>query len=190
MRSSAYNNSGTRTPLSVGASMSVVSSRCFSSPSTYSPNSVGLNGHPCFTPIRHLKMADKPCDDRTAALSCAYRDLMLSKVLLQTPSSCSTCHSTARGTVSNAFLKSTKQQYSLPASCPNQRFFATDCDIGLAGLLSHGQSIANSFARYRTSVRSAIHANSSASKVAKVRVIGKPPDLCWSYFSTIPGPPR
>ncbi len=104
--------------------MSAVSSKCFSSPSTYNPNRVGLSGHPCFTPMRHLKMAERPCDDRTAALSCAYRDLMMSRILPRTPSSSSTCHGTARGTVSNAFLKSTKQQYSLPAfpfclDCPH-----------------------------------------------------------------------
>ena len=42
MRSSAYSNNGTVTPMSVGASMSAVVSKCFSSPSKYSPNSVGL----------------------------------------------------------------------------------------------------------------------------------------------------
>ncbi|DBA84031.1 TPA: hypothetical protein ACH3X1_016797 [Trebouxia sp. C0004] len=115
MRSSAYKTSGTITPISLGASMSAVSSKRFSSPSTYKPNRVGLSGHPCFTPMRHLKMAEMPCDDRTAALSCAYRDLMMSRILPWTPSSSSTCHSTARGTVSNAFLKSMKQQYNLPA---------------------------------------------------------------------------
>ena len=60
-------------------------------------------------------MADMPCNDRTAALSRAYRDLMISRILPRTPSSSSTCHSTARGTASKAFLKSTKQQYSLLA---------------------------------------------------------------------------
>ncbi|DBA82775.1 TPA: hypothetical protein ACH3X1_007003 [Trebouxia sp. C0004] len=34
---------------------------------------VGLREHPCSTPMRHLKTAEMPCDDRTAALSCAYR---------------------------------------------------------------------------------------------------------------------
>ena len=47
---------------SVGAS---TSSKCCSNSSTYSPNSVGLTGHPCFTPMRHLNMADMPSDGRT-----------------------------------------------------------------------------------------------------------------------------
>ena len=72
--SSAYNSRGTVTPMSVGASMAAVSSKCFLSPSTYKSNSVGLSRHPCFTPIRHLKMADMSCEDRIAALSCAYRE--------------------------------------------------------------------------------------------------------------------
>ena len=100
-----------------GASMSAVSKRCFSSPSTYNPNSVGLKGHPCLTPIsyiRHLKISESPSDVRTAALSYAYIDLMMSKTLPWTPRSSSTCHSKACSTVSNAFSKSTKHQYSLP----------------------------------------------------------------------------
>ena len=109
MRSSAYNNSGAKMPQRSGASMLAVSKRCFASSSTYNPNSAGLKGHPCLTPIRHLKISESPSDVRTAALSCAYIDLMMSKTLPWTPRSSSTCHSK-----SNAFLKSTRQQYSLP----------------------------------------------------------------------------
>ena len=65
MRSSAYSNRGISVSISSGASMPGVLSKCFSRPSTNSPNSVGLNGHPCLTPIRHLNMADNPCDERT-----------------------------------------------------------------------------------------------------------------------------
>jgi len=114
MRSSAYNNRGAKMPQRSGASISAVFKRCFSSPSTHNPNSVGLKGHPCLTPIRHLKISESPFDVRTAALSCAYIDLMMSNTLPWTPRSSSTCHSKACSTVSNAFSKSTKHQYSLP----------------------------------------------------------------------------
>ena len=71
---------GITTLISVGASMSVMSSKRFSNPPTYSPNS-GPSGHPCFTSMRHLKIANMPCDDRTASLSSAYRDLMTSRIV-------------------------------------------------------------------------------------------------------------
>ena len=84
MRSSAYSSSGTKMPQSSGASMPSVSGRCFSNPSTYNPNS-GKQGHPCLTPIRHLKISESPSEVRTAALSCAYIHVIMSKTLLGHP---------------------------------------------------------------------------------------------------------
>ena len=49
-------------------------------------SSVGVSEHPCFTPMRHLKSSKWPWDDRTAALWCAYKDLMMCKILPVTPS--------------------------------------------------------------------------------------------------------
>ena len=59
MRSSVYSNNGTRAPLQVGASMSADSNVCFSSPSTYSPNSGGLS--------RHLACVYTPCSSSAEA---------------------------------------------------------------------------------------------------------------------------
>ena len=101
--------------MSVDASVSAKLSKCFSKLSICKSHSIGLNERPCFTPMRHLKMADVPYNDQIAALSCAYRDWMVSKILPLTPTSSSTWHSPAQGTLSNASLKSTKQQNSLPA---------------------------------------------------------------------------
>ncbi len=110
LRSSAYSNSGTRVPLREGASLSAVSSRCLSSPSTYTPNSVGLSGHPCLTPIRHLKMAQNHYNDRSAALLRVYRDLMSpGHQVATTPA---TAHHEIQ--FQNAILKSPKQQYIMP----------------------------------------------------------------------------
>ena len=54
MRSSAYSNSGT-IPMSMVRQCQEGQASAF--PSTYKPNSVGLSGHPCFTPMRHLKIS-------------------------------------------------------------------------------------------------------------------------------------
>ena len=94
--------------------MPAILSRCCFGPSMYTPNSVGLSGQPCLTIQRHLKISEIPSDVRAAALLLLYMDLMFCSILPLTPSSSNTCHNRASGTLSNAFLKSTKQQNSLP----------------------------------------------------------------------------
>lgn len=43
-----------------------------------------MRGHPCFALMRHVKMADMPCNDRTAALSYSYRDSVTSNIFPMT----------------------------------------------------------------------------------------------------------
>jgi len=97
-----------------------VSIKCCSSPSTNNPNTVALSGQPCLTPIKQSKISEMPSEFLTAALSRAYKDLMQSRIGPRGPTRSNTCHSKPRGTVSNAFLKSTKQQYSFPDAFPRR----------------------------------------------------------------------
>jgi hypothetical protein len=77
--------------------------------SKYSPNSKGLKGQPCFTPCWHLKLEVTPSFRWLMhTVSLAYIACMHYKKRPSTPKSANTCHSTSCGTVSNAFLKSTK----------------------------------------------------------------------------------
>ena len=79
----------------------------------------------CGVSIRYFMLSLVPasgfsfiCNDRTFALSCAYRDVILSnvfRILRQTQASCSTCHNTRESTLLSACLQSTQQLYSLPA---------------------------------------------------------------------------
>lgn len=105
-------------PAREGASWPNVSLRCCYKPSTYSPNRVVLSGQPCLTPIKQSNIAEMPSAVFTAALSWAYRDLMQLRIGPRMPTRSKTCHSKPQGTVSNAFLKSTKQEYSLPVVFP------------------------------------------------------------------------
>ncbi|DBB01472.1 TPA: hypothetical protein ACH3X1_000128 [Trebouxia sp. C0004] len=68
--------------------------------------------------MKQSKISEMPSEFLTAALSCAYKDLMQSRIGPRIPTRSNTCHSKPQGTISNAFLKSTKQQYSFPDAFP------------------------------------------------------------------------
>ncbi len=109
-RSSAKNSSHTCTFARAGASHSLSSKR-LSKASKYNLNSRGLKGQPCFTPCWHLKLEVTPLLGwlmRTVSL--AYIGYKHRKKRPSTPRPANTYHSTSRGTLSNVFLKSTKQQ--------------------------------------------------------------------------------
>ncbi len=109
-RSSVKSNSHTCTSIRAGALHSLPS-KCPSRTSKYSPNSRGLRGQPCFTPCWHLKLKVTPLLGWLMRMvSLAYIACMHHKKCPSTSRLTNTCHNTSHGTVSNAFLKSTKQQ--------------------------------------------------------------------------------
>ncbi len=59
-KSSAYSSNLTIMFASCGGLSPSSASRCFSSPSRYSPKSSGLSGQPCLTPMPHGNRADSP----------------------------------------------------------------------------------------------------------------------------------
>jgi hypothetical protein len=77
--------------------------------SKYSPNNKGLKGQTCFTPCWHLKLEVTPSlgwlmhTVSLAYIACRHR-----KKRPSTLKQANTCQSTSCGTISNAFLKSTK----------------------------------------------------------------------------------
>jgi hypothetical protein len=105
-------NSHTCTSARVDASHSLPS-KCPSRASKYNPNSRGLKGQPCFTPYWHLKLEVTPSLGwlmHTVPLAyITYRHYKKGPSTLRPTN---TCHNTSRGTISNVFLKFTKQQYS------------------------------------------------------------------------------
>ncbi len=109
-RSSAKSSNHTCTSARVGASHFLPSKRP-SKASKYNPNSKGLKGQPCFTHCWHLKLEVTPLLGwlmRTVSL--AYIACRHYKKCPSTPRSANTCHNTSHSTLSNTFLKSTKQQ--------------------------------------------------------------------------------
>ncbi len=108
-RSFVKSNNHTCTSARAGASHFLPSKRC-SKASKYNPNSKGLRGQPCFTPCWHLKLEVTPSFGwlmRTVSL--AYITCRHRKKRPSTPRFTNTYHNTSRGTISNAFFKSTKQ---------------------------------------------------------------------------------
>ncbi len=85
----------------------------FSRPSMKRPNKSGLRGYPCFTPMRQRKVGVSPsfgwCRQ---AWSWRYMEHKHSNIRPLMPSPSNTCHNRSLGTVSKAFLKSTKQVYN------------------------------------------------------------------------------
>jgi hypothetical protein len=127
VRSSAKNSSHTWKFVKAGASHYLLCKRPFKA-SKYSPNSRGLRGQPCFTPCWHVKLKVTPSLGwlmhivSLAYIACKHR-----KKCSSTRRPANTCHNTSCGTVSNAFLKSTKQQYS-------DFFFALLCSIKICNM--------------------------------------------------------
>ncbi len=92
-----------------GASHSL-SSKHPSRASKYSPNNKGLKGQPCFTPCWHLKLEVTPSLGWLMRMvSLAYITCRHRKKCPSTPRPTNTCHNISHGTISNVFLKSTKQ---------------------------------------------------------------------------------
>jgi hypothetical protein len=109
-RSFAKSSSHTCTSARAGASHFLPSKRP-SRASKHSPNSKGLRGQPCFTPCWHLKLEVTPSLGWLMhTVSLAYIAYKHCKKRPSTLRPVNTCHSTSRDTISNAFLKSTKQQ--------------------------------------------------------------------------------
>jgi len=109
-RSSAKNNNHTRTSARANASHSL-SSKHPSRASKYNPNNRGLKRQPCFTPRLHLKLEVRPSLGWLMhTLSLAYNTCKHCKKRPSTPRLTNTYHITSHGTISNGFLKSTKQQ--------------------------------------------------------------------------------
>jgi hypothetical protein len=109
-RTCAKNNSHTCTSVGAGASHFLPSKRPFRA-SKYSPNSRGLRGQPYFTPCWHLKLEVTPLLGWLMHMvSLAYIACRHHKKHPSTLRPTNTCHSISRGTISNAFLKSTKHQ--------------------------------------------------------------------------------
>ncbi len=110
VRSSAKSNSHMCTFARANASHSLPSKRPFKA-FKYSPNSRGLRGQPCFTPCWHLKLEVTPSLGwLMRIISLAYITYRHRKKRPSTLSLVDACHITSCGTISNAFLKSTKQQ--------------------------------------------------------------------------------
>ncbi len=109
-RSYAKRKSHTCTSAKAGASCSLLSIRP-SRASKYGLNSRGLRRQPCFTPYWHLKLEMTPSlgwlvhTIPLAYIACRHR-----KKCPSTSRLANTCHNTSHGTISNIFLKSTKQQ--------------------------------------------------------------------------------
>jgi len=95
-----------------GVSPSKTFSR-FSRPSMKRPNKSGLRGHPCFILMRQKKVGMSPSSGWCRqAWSWQYMERKHSNIRPLMPSPSSTCHNRSLGTISKAFLKSTKQVYS------------------------------------------------------------------------------
>ncbi len=109
-RSFAKSNNYTCTSIRAGASHFLLSKRSFTT-SKYSPNNKGLKKQPCFTPYWHLKLEVTPSLGwfmRT--VSFAYIAYKHCKKRPSTSRPANTYQSTSCDTISNAFLKSIKQQ--------------------------------------------------------------------------------
>ncbi len=110
VRSSTKNNSHMCKFARANASHSLLC-KCPSRASKYSPNNKGLKRHPCFTPCWHLKLEVTPSFGwlmhtiSLAYIICKHRKKRPSTLKLT-----NTCHSTSHDTISNVFLKSTKQR--------------------------------------------------------------------------------
>jgi hypothetical protein len=110
MRSSVKSNNHMCMFARVSASHFLPSKRP-SRASKYSPNSKGLRGQPCFTLYWHLKLEVTPSLVWLMRIvSLVYIAFKHRKKHPSTSRLTNTCHNTSRGTISNAFLKSTKQQ--------------------------------------------------------------------------------
>ena len=109
----SYSNSGIKTLEREGALCPGVVIRCCSRPSTNSPKTAALSGQPCFTHIRHSKMSEMPFWTHSCTVMRVQGLDGQSSIGPRIPMVSNTCHSKPRGTVSNAFLKSTKQECSL-----------------------------------------------------------------------------
>ncbi len=110
VKSSTKNNNHTCTSTKAGTSHSLSSKRP-SRASKYSPNNRGLRGQPCFTPCWHLKLEVTPSFGWLMRMvSLAYIACRHHKKCPSTPRLANTYHNTSHGTISNTFLKSTKQQ--------------------------------------------------------------------------------
>jgi hypothetical protein len=107
VRSFAKNNNHTCKSVKDGASH-FLSSKHPSKASKYSPDSKGLKGQPCFTPCWHLKFEVTPL--LGWLMHTAYIAYSHCKKHPSTSRPTNTYHNTSCGTISNAFLKSTKQQ--------------------------------------------------------------------------------
>ncbi len=108
-RSFAKNNNHMCTFVRAGALHSLPS-KCHSRASKYSPYNKGLRGQPCFTPCWHLKLeVTSSFGWLMHTVSLAYITFMHRKKCPSTPRPTNTCHNTSCGTISNTFLKSTKQ---------------------------------------------------------------------------------
>ncbi len=112
VRTRSFTKSNNHTCMSAraGASHSL-SSKCPSRASKYNPNNKGLRGQPCFTPYWHLKLEVTPSLGWLMhTISLAYITCRHHKKHPSTLKPANTCHNTSCGTISNAFLKSTKQK--------------------------------------------------------------------------------
>ncbi len=109
-RSFAKSSSHTCTFVRADASHSLPSKHP-SRASKYSLNSRGLKWQPCFTPCWHLKLEVTPLLGWLMhTVSLAYITCRHRKKRPSTPRPANTCQSISRGTISNAFLRSIKQQ--------------------------------------------------------------------------------
>jgi hypothetical protein len=107
-RSFAKNNSHTCTSTRAGA-WHYLLSKCPSKVSKYNPKSRGLKGQPCFTSCWHLKLeVTSSFGWLMHTVSFAYIACKHCKKRPSTPRPTNTYQSISCGTISNAFLKSTK----------------------------------------------------------------------------------
>ncbi len=112
-KSSAYRSKRTASCPNIGGASPSRAFSCFSMPSMKRSNRSGLKGHPCFIPMRQRKVGVSPSSGWCRqAWSWRYMERKHSSIcpLMSSPSS--TCHNRSLGTVSNVFLKSTKQVYN------------------------------------------------------------------------------
>jgi hypothetical protein len=109
----AYKNKQSTSCPNIGGASPSKAFSCFSRPSMKRPNKSGLRGHPCFTPMRQRKVGMSPSFGWCRrAWSWWYMERKHSSIRPLMPSPSNTCHNKSLGTVSKAFLKSTKQVYS------------------------------------------------------------------------------
>ncbi len=111
-KSSAKSNNYMCTSTKTNASHTLLSKRPFRA-SKYSLNNRGLKRQPYFTPYWDMKLEVTPslrwlmCTISLTYIACRHR-----KKLPFTLRPANTCHNISQNTIPNAFLKSTKQQYS------------------------------------------------------------------------------